>query len=109
MCDRRPAGFLQHFGGLRAGPRPHKSALGGILAAVIVWLLWLVLALGAACAVQTKLGWYVLPALIPVALLGGTVLGYGFARVGRAERYCAGLACAALVLLAAEIPARWQV
>lgn len=83
-------------------------AVRRIPAAVIAWMLWLVLALGAACAVQTKLGWYVLPALIPVALLGGTVLGYGFAKTGRAERYCAALAGAALVLLAVETPARWQ-
>lgn len=83
-------------------------AIRRIPSAIIAWLLWMVLALGGACAVQTKLGWYVLPALIPVALLGGTVLAFGFARIGRAERYCAALAGAALVLLAAEIPARWQ-
>lgn len=46
--------------------------------AVLVWLLWLVVALAAACAVQTKLGWYVLPALLPTALLCGSILGKAF-------------------------------
>ncbi|MGH7916429.1 MAG: ArnT family glycosyltransferase, partial [Candidatus Binataceae bacterium] len=42
------------------------AALKRIPPAVFVWLLWLTIALGAACAVQTKLGWYILPALIPL-------------------------------------------
>lgn len=76
--------------------------------AVLVWVLWLVAALGGAFAVQTKLGWYVLPALIPVALLGGTILGSALAKAGRGRRYCTALGFAAVALLIVQLPGRWQ-
>jgi 4-amino-4-deoxy-L-arabinose transferase-like glycosyltransferase len=66
---------------------------------VKVWLLWFGIALAAAFAVQTKLGWYVLPALIPVAVLAGAMLSSAFMHSGPARRYCRPLALGALVLL----------
>jgi len=75
---------------------------------IMIWGLWLVLALGAACAVQTKLGWYVLPALLPVALLGGVVLGGAIAQVGHARRYCMPLGVAAIALITIQAPAQSQ-
>ncbi|MGA2410580.1 MAG: glycosyltransferase family 39 protein [Candidatus Binataceae bacterium] len=72
--------------------------------AVMIWGLWLVLALGAACAVQTKLGWYVLPALIPVALIGGAILGGAVAQAGMTRRYCMPLALIAIGLIVIQAP-----
>jgi 4-amino-4-deoxy-L-arabinose transferase-like glycosyltransferase len=74
--------------------------------AIGVWCLWLILALSAACVVQTKLGWYVLPALIPVALLGGTTLGAAIVRGGAARRYCLPLGAIALAIVVAQAPAQ---
>lgn len=74
---------------------------------VLVWMTWLALALGAACVVQTKLGWYVLPALIPMAALGGTILGAAFGAMGRNRQICHALAAAAVAILVIEAPARW--
>ena len=62
-----------------------RGMLGRIPASVRVWLLWLVVAFTAACAVQTKLGWYVLPALIPVALLGAATLAGALRQAGPPE------------------------
>ncbi|HEX4211337.1 MAG TPA: glycosyltransferase family 39 protein [Candidatus Binataceae bacterium] len=76
--------------------------------AIAVWSLWLVLALGAACAVQTKLGWYVLPSLIPVALLGGVILGAAIMHGGTARRYCMPLGVAALALILVQAPTQTQ-
>ena len=70
-----------------------------IPASVRVWLLWFAVAFTAACAVQTKLGWYVLPALIPVALLGAAAIAGAFMQAGPARSYCRPLAMAALLLL----------
>src|SRR6266851_291075 len=53
--------------------RALRSALAWLSPATILWIVWLAVALGAACAVQTKLPWYVLPALVPTALLAGTL------------------------------------
>lgn len=77
--------------------------------AVLVWLLWLGLALAAACAVQTKLGWYVLPALLPVALLCGAILGAAFGgRAPTTRGYAPALALLALAILGAEAPGHWR-
>ncbi|MGH7933213.1 MAG: ArnT family glycosyltransferase [Candidatus Binataceae bacterium] len=73
-----------------------------------VWFLWLGLALGAACAVQTKLGWYILPALIPVALVSGVILAGAFRQDGAARRYCMPLGVLALAIIMAGAPALWQ-
>jgi 4-amino-4-deoxy-L-arabinose transferase-like glycosyltransferase len=78
----------------------------GLPPAIGVWCLWLLLALGAACAVQTKLGWYVLPSLIPVALLGGVILGAAISRAGTARGYCIPLGVAAIAILVAQAPAQ---
>jgi hypothetical protein len=76
--------------------------------AITIWALWFVLALAAACAVQTKLGWYVLPSLIPVALLGGVILGSAITRDGAARRYCMPLGVAALALILIQAPTQSQ-
>jgi 4-amino-4-deoxy-L-arabinose transferase-like glycosyltransferase len=73
-----------------------------------LWAVWLAIALGAACAVQTKLGWYVLPALVPVALLGGTVLAEAFAQSDSRSLYPAIAASIAVVILALGIPGQWR-
>jgi len=73
--------------------------LSGIPVSVRVWALWFAVAFAAACVVQTKLGWYVLPALIPVALLGAATLAGAFMQVGTARAYCRPLAMGALLLL----------
>lgn len=75
---------------------------------VALWAIWLVIALGAACAVQTKLGWYVLPALVPVALLGGTVLTVAFTRSGSRSLYPSIAASMAVVILVLGIPRQWR-
>jgi 4-amino-4-deoxy-L-arabinose transferase-like glycosyltransferase len=74
---------------------------------VWVWMLWLVLALAAATAVQTKLGWYVLPALIPVAPLAASILAAAMNQEGSFRRFCLPLAAVGLALLAIGAPARW--
>jgi 4-amino-4-deoxy-L-arabinose transferase-like glycosyltransferase len=76
--------------------------------AIGIWCLWLILALGAACAVQTKLGWYVLPSLIPVALIGGVIVGAALRQGGTAGRYCMPLGIAALALIVAQAPTQSQ-
>jgi 4-amino-4-deoxy-L-arabinose transferase-like glycosyltransferase len=76
--------------------------------AVSLWLLWFVIAFSAACVVQTKLGWYVLPALIPVALLGGAIMAGAFAQTGAARIYCRPLAMTALMLLPFTAARQWR-
>jgi 4-amino-4-deoxy-L-arabinose transferase-like glycosyltransferase len=76
--------------------------------AVLLWILWLMLALAAAGAVQTKLGWYILPALVPVALLGGSILGASFQATGAARSYCPALAALAIAILVGEAPGHWR-
>jgi len=93
------------FGSFRNGLRRTLSSLDP---SIHLWILWFVIAFGAACAVQTKLPWYVLPALIPVALLGGTILGAAFGRSPTLGRYPAALAAVALALIVAGAPARWK-
>jgi 4-amino-4-deoxy-L-arabinose transferase-like glycosyltransferase len=78
-----------------------------IPASVRVWLLWFTVAFAAACAVQTKLGWYVLPALIPVALLGAATVASALMQAGTARTYCRPLATAALLLLPFTAAQQW--
>ena len=86
---------------LRAEAEPGRAALR-------LWALWFVVAVAAACGVQTKLGWYVLPALVPVALICGTLPVLMLqAKQGRA--YLAPLAIAGLAAVAIAIPGRWRV
>ena len=74
---------------------------------LLVWVVWLVVALAAASAVQTKLGWYILPALIPVAPIAVSILAAAMNQRGPARRYCLPLAAVGLVLIAIGMPARW--
>ncbi len=94
------------FTQLRHGVR---ATLQHIPPAIAVWTMWMLLALGAACVVQTKLGWYVLPALIPVAMLAGSILGRAFTETGPARVTFACLAGVALLIFAIEVPGRMQV
>lgn len=84
------------YGGFRSSG---WGILRSIPAPVRVWALWFAVAFAAACAVQTKLGWYILPALIPVALLSAAILAGAFTQRGPAQSYCRPLAIAALLLL----------
>ena len=98
------------LGGLVAAAvkRGTRLSLRRLPPAVLVWLLWLALGLGAACAVQTKLGWYVLPALLPVALLCGSILGVSLDGIAMTRGYTPVLATLALLILAIEAPGHWR-
>jgi 4-amino-4-deoxy-L-arabinose transferase-like glycosyltransferase len=85
-----------------------RRTLQRVPAALMIWLIWFALALGAACAVRTKLGWYILPALIPVALIGGSILAAAFMQKRTARFYCMPLGVLALVILIAKAPAQWR-
>ena len=84
------------------------DAVQRIPAPVVLFLLWLGVAFTAACSVQTKLGWYVLPALIPVALLAAATLAAALTQAGPARRYCRPLATVGLVLLSFTAAPRWS-
>jgi 4-amino-4-deoxy-L-arabinose transferase-like glycosyltransferase len=73
-----------------------------------LWMLWLVVALGAACAVQTRLPWYILPALVPVALLSGAILADALTQSGPLRACRAALALVAIAIIASGVPRRWQ-
>jgi len=92
--------FLSSRNGLR-------RTLSALDPSVHLWILWFAIAFGAACAVQTKLPWYIVPALIPVAMLGGTLLGEAFQQEGPLRRHSTALATLALVFIMAGAPARW--
>jgi 4-amino-4-deoxy-L-arabinose transferase-like glycosyltransferase len=82
--------------------------LGRLHPAVGLWLVWLAIALGAACTVQTKLPWYVLPALMPVALLGGTLAARTLTYRGPMRTAVISMDALALMLIALHAPARWN-
>jgi 4-amino-4-deoxy-L-arabinose transferase-like glycosyltransferase len=93
----------------RAGMRDRGwRMLRCIPASVRVWLVWFAVAFAAACAVQTKLGWYVLPALIPVALLGAAILAGALMQTGSSRNYCRPLAMTALLLLPFTAAPQWR-
>jgi 4-amino-4-deoxy-L-arabinose transferase-like glycosyltransferase len=73
-----------------------------------LWILWLLVALSAACAVQTKLPWYVLPALMPTALLAGTLAARALEYRGPRRPVVTGLGAFALALMLAHAPAQWR-
>ena len=76
--------------------------------ATSLWIVWLVVALGAACAVQTKLPWYVLPAFVPTALLAGTLAARALQYRGPMRAPVAGLGALALALMLVHAPVRWH-
>lgn len=86
---------------------PAGYRLGKASAAIELWLVWIGVALAAVCAVQTRLPWYILPALIPLALLAGTLVGLAL-RAGPLSSMPGVLAVAALVLIALTAPTRWR-
>jgi 4-amino-4-deoxy-L-arabinose transferase-like glycosyltransferase len=73
-----------------------------------LWMFWLVIALGAACAVQTKLPWYILPALAPTALLAGTLAASALEYRGTMRLQVVGLGALALALILVRAPAQWR-
>jgi 4-amino-4-deoxy-L-arabinose transferase-like glycosyltransferase len=97
-----PLGGLT-IGALRTG---FKTAMRRIPPAIWLWLWWLAVTLAASCAVQTRLPWYVLPALIPTALLAAAVPIYALR--GRIRTVSGVLAIAALAIIALQAPARWE-
>ena len=72
-----------------------------------LWLVWLAVTLAAACAVQTRLPWYVLPALIPAALLIAAIPAYAL-RGGGVRTLAGVLAVVALVIIGLDTPRRWR-
>jgi hypothetical protein len=66
------------------------------------------LELAVACAVKTKLEWYVLPALPPVALLCGSLLGAALAANEFRANYVPHFAAIAVALLIIEMPLHWR-
>ncbi len=79
-----------------------------ISSATSLWAVWLVVALGAACAVQTKLPWYVLPAFVPTALLAGTLAARALEYRGPMRAAVAGMGALALALILVHAPVRWR-
>ena len=91
-------------GALVSGARRWRS----ISPATSLWIVWLAVALGAACAVQTKLPWYVLPTFVPAALLAGTLAARALEYRGPMRGVVAGLGALALALILVHTPARWR-
>lgn len=124
--DTRPAGYtirvflseIRHLwplalplaalvgGRLRAGGL--RDAIARMSATTWLWLLWLAVALGAACAVQTKLPWYILPSLVPVALLAGTLVARALQSQGSVRPFATGFGILALTIVVAHAPDRWR-
>jgi len=73
-----------------------------------LWILWLLVALGAACAVQTKLPWYVLPACVPTALLAGALAAHALDYRGPQRPVVTGLGAFALALMVVHAPMQWR-
>jgi len=95
--------------------RPVAGALAGaadlrrsLTPAAGLWILWLLVALGAACAVQTKLPWYVLPACVPAALLAGALAAHALEYRGPQRPIVTGLGALALALILAHAPVQWR-
>jgi 4-amino-4-deoxy-L-arabinose transferase-like glycosyltransferase len=82
--------------------------LGSIGPAMGLWMVWLVVALSAAGAVQTKLPWYILPAFVPTALLAGTLAARALEYRGPMRGAVAGLGALALALMLVHAPVRWH-
>jgi hypothetical protein len=87
--------------------KPYLAERGPGQSALMLWALWFMVAIAAACGVQTKLGWYVLPALVPVALICGTLPAL-MLQAKRGRAYMVPLAIAGLAAVALAIPNRWR-
>jgi 4-amino-4-deoxy-L-arabinose transferase-like glycosyltransferase len=75
--------------------------------AIGLWAVWLAVTLGAACAVQTKLPWYILPALVPTALLAGTLAARALEHRGPMRFAVTGAGALAVAIITAGVPAHW--
>jgi 4-amino-4-deoxy-L-arabinose transferase-like glycosyltransferase len=85
-----------------------RRMLPDIPAPVKIWLLWFAVAFSAALAVQTKLGWYVLPALMPIALIAAAIVAAALLQTGAEQSYCPRLAVTALLLLPLTAAPQWS-
>jgi 4-amino-4-deoxy-L-arabinose transferase-like glycosyltransferase len=85
-----------------------RRALARLSPATSLWIVWLAVALGAACAVQTKLPWYVLPALVPTAVLAGTLAARALEYRGPMRGAVAGMGALAMALMLVHVPGRWR-
>jgi 4-amino-4-deoxy-L-arabinose transferase-like glycosyltransferase len=101
-------GRLTVRGARAGGARRLRSRLRSIDPATGLWIVWLAVALAAACAVQTKLPWYVLPALVPAALLAGRLAASALEYRGPMRGAVTGLGAFALALILVGAPARWR-
>jgi 4-amino-4-deoxy-L-arabinose transferase-like glycosyltransferase len=107
-----PASALAATAAARLTVRGALARSAGLLrsidSATSLWIVWFAVALAAACAVQTKLPWYVLPALVPVALLAGTLAARALEYRGPMRGAVVGTGALALALMLAGVPARWR-
>jgi 4-amino-4-deoxy-L-arabinose transferase-like glycosyltransferase len=83
------------------------SSLRRVPPAIWLWMVWLAVTLAAACAVQTRLPWYVLPALVPAALLAAAIPACALRNGGLRTR-AGALALVALAMIAMQAPLRWR-
>lgn len=83
------------------------TALRSMPSEILLWIAWLAITLAAACAVQTHLPWYVLPALIPAALLAASIPAYALRDDG-IRRVAGALALIALIIVGLDAPRRWR-
>jgi 4-amino-4-deoxy-L-arabinose transferase-like glycosyltransferase len=85
------------------------TTLRRVPSAIWLWLWWLAVTLAASCAVQTRLPWYVLPALIPAALLAAAIPASALHGPRMRQSVLpAALSVAALLLIAVNVPQRWN-
>jgi 4-amino-4-deoxy-L-arabinose transferase-like glycosyltransferase len=98
-----PLGALL-IGGWRQGI---AATLRRVPPAIGLWILWFAVTLAAACAVQTRLPWYVLPSLIPAALLAAAIPAAALRRGARLSP-AAILAMIALAMIVMGAPRRWK-
>lgn len=85
-----------------------RATLRKIPPAFALWGLWFAVAMSAACVVQTRLPWYILPALIPTALLAGGALAGALQYRGRYGPLVCASAAIAIAILAVQTPRRWR-
>ena len=82
------------------------NAIRKIHPGVRLWMIWLMVAMVAACAVQTKLPWYVLPALIPAALIAASILAASLNIDAPARKFRLAAGIVAVAVLVAELPGK---
>jgi len=87
--------------------RALKPAVRRLPSDLWLWLWWMAVTLAAACAVQTRLPWYILPALVPTALIAAAIPAFALRR-GAMRTIPGVLALIAIALIALHAPRRWR-